>query len=239
MGVREIWLVRHGESVANVAAGRAELDGASVIDIAQRDADVPLTPLGKEQAAALGTWLAEHEPPTAVWCSPYLRARESARIALESAGLDLLPRIDERLRDRELGILDRVTSHGVASAFPDEAARRLHLGKFWYRPPGGESWADVALRLRSVLDEIDRDEGPVLIVAHDVVVSLVVYILLGLTESEILELAARRVVGNATVTRLTRDAGEWRLDGFAETGHLHAEDVPVTAHDEETNADVI
>ena len=35
--------------------------------------------------------------------------------------------------------------------YPDEAKRRDLLGKFYYRPPGGESWADVALRIRSVL----------------------------------------------------------------------------------------
>ena len=56
MGMREIWLVRHGESVANVAASRAELDGAAAIDIAQRDADVLeafLAGLPRDTAAAL------------------------------------------------------------------------------------------------------------------------------------------------------------------------------------------
>jgi broad specificity phosphatase PhoE len=239
MSVREIWLVRHGESVANVAAGRAERDGDPVIDIELRDADVPLTRLGEKQAAALGTWLADHEPPVAVWSSPYLRARETARIALSSAELPLTPRVDERLRDRELGVLDRVTSHGLIVNHPDEAARRRYLGKFWYRPPGGESWADVALRLRSVFEQIERGEGVVLVVAHDVVVTLAVSVLLGLEEHESLDLAARRAVGNATVTRLTRDGDAWRLDVYAAAGHLHEEDVPETAHDEETNADVI
>lgn len=237
--MREIWLVRHGESVANVAAGVAEADGALRIDIDLRDADVPLTPLGEEQAAALGGWLADHDSPDAVWCSPYLRARETARIALASAGLTLEPRIDERLRDRELGVLDRVTSHGLIATYADEAARRLHLGKFWYRPPGGESWADVALRLRSVLESIERGDGVVLVVAHDVVVTLAVYVLLGMSEAEIMDLANRRVVGNATVTRLRRRAEGWELTAFAETEHLHEEDVPTTAHEEESNADVL
>ncbi len=62
---------------------------------------------------------------------------------------------DERLRDRELGILDRLTRLGVKTRYPDEAERRLWLGKLYYRPPGGESWADVALRLRSILDELN------------------------------------------------------------------------------------
>jgi hypothetical protein len=36
------------------------------------------------------------------------------------------------------------------------AAARAFLGKFWHRPPGGESWADVALRLRTFLDTLGR-----------------------------------------------------------------------------------
>ena len=239
MGAREIWLVRHGESAANVAAGLAEAEGAELIDIDVRDADVPLTVLGEEQAAALGSWLADHAPPDAVWCSPYLRARETARIALSAASLPLTPRVDERLRDRELGILDRVTSHGLLANHPDEAARRRHLGKFWYRPPGGESWADVALRLRSVLEPIESGDGVALVVAHDVVVSLAVYVLLGMSEPEIMQLAAQRVVGNATVTRLIRRGDAWELTAFGDAEHLHEEAVPETAHEEETNADVL
>ena len=81
-------------------------------------------------------------------CSPYLRAVETARLAL---GAEAAVTIDERLRDRELGILDALTARGVDARLPQEAARRRWLGKFYYRPPGGEAWTDVALRLRSFL----------------------------------------------------------------------------------------
>lgn len=56
-GVAELVLVRHGESVGNVAARDAALAGADVIDLATRDPDTPLSALGERQAAALGTWL--------------------------------------------------------------------------------------------------------------------------------------------------------------------------------------
>jgi broad specificity phosphatase PhoE len=138
-----------------------------------------------------------------------------------------------------LGILDLLTSRGVRERYPDEAARRLRLGKFWYRPPGGESWADVALRLRSVLAEIVRADVPTLIVAHDVVVSLVVYVLCEMTEAEILALARERGVGNATVTTLTPEGEHWRVEGFAETRHLRAEEAPVTVHGEDPHVDVL
>jgi broad specificity phosphatase PhoE len=241
MAATEVWLTRHGESAGNVAAARAEASGDVRLGIELRDADVPLTATGVEQAEALGTWLAEQpEPPATVWSSPFLRAAETARLALASGGLETVPRTDERLRDRDLGILDLVSTHGIEQLHPEEWARRLRLGKFWYRPPGGESWADVALRLRSIAPEIVASEGPVLVVAHDVVVSLFVYVLCGMTEHELMDLVAGRPVGNATVTRLTFDGRAWRLDDFAAAGHLAAEDAPVTEHaEEEGHADVV
>lgn len=241
MAAGEIWLTRHGESVGNVAAALAERTGAGRLGLELRDADVPLTDVGREQAEALGTWLAEQPVrPSTVWASPFLRAHDTARIALDAAGMPPALRLDERLRDRDLGILDLVSTHGIETEHPEEWARRLRLGKFWYRPPGGESWADVALRLRSVLPEVVAGDGPVLVVAHDVVVSLIVYVLCGMTEPEIMHLVAGRAVGNATVTRLTRDGDAWTLDRFAQADHLAAEGAPVTAHaEEEGHADVV
>jgi hypothetical protein len=39
-------IVRHGQSTGNAAADQAERSGAEVIDITERDADVPLSPTG-------------------------------------------------------------------------------------------------------------------------------------------------------------------------------------------------
>ena len=50
MAVTRLWLVRHGESEGNVAASRAEREGSPVIALDARDADVELSPVGREQA---------------------------------------------------------------------------------------------------------------------------------------------------------------------------------------------
>ena len=237
-GLAELWLARHGESEANVAADRAEALGAEVIDVRNRDADVPLSAVGAEQARALGEWLGRTPPPDAVWSSPYLRAVETTRIALATAGRDARVTLDERLRDRELGILDALTSQGVEARYPTEAERRRWLGKYFYRPPGGESWADVALRLRSVLADLDaRFEGQrVLIVAHDAVIRLVAHVCLGWTEQEVLDHNLAHPIPNASITRLAhRDEG-WELVDFASSGHLVAEGAPVTEHAGDTDA---
>ena len=230
-------LVRHGESVGNVAATAAERAGLEVIDLETRDADTPLSRRGAEQAEALGTWLREHPQdsgPQVVWCSPYVRAVQTATIAVQAAGSPLVLRHDERLRDRELGILDLLTTAGVDARYPAEAARRRHLGKFYYRPPGGESWADLALRVRAFLSDLDRveDGRRVLVVAHDAVIMTVRYVCESLTEAEVLDLARHSPVRNAAVTHLVRagSGAGWTVTAFNEDAHLAREGAPVTTH---------
>lgn len=223
-------LVRHGESVGNVAAARAAAAGVDELELATRDADTPLSSRGAEQADALAGRVAELAP-TAVWCSPYLRAQQTAERALAGAGSSVLVRLDERLRDRELGILDRLTAAGVRRRYPVEHARRAELGKFYYRPPGGESWADVALRLRSWVRDLPAPVpgSTTLVVTHDAVISLVRYVLVPTTEADLLATAAGGI-RNASLTTFAHDRDGWRLVGLDDVEHLEASDAPVTQH---------
>ncbi|MBD1538906.1 histidine phosphatase family protein [Arthrobacter sp. S13_S34] len=236
-GAVELLLIRHGESEGNVAATDARMAGAEVIAVPARDADVNLSGTGQEQAKALGAALAriaEEFRPDAVVSSPYARAFQTAEIAVEAAGWPVKVQLDERLRDRELGILDRLTRLGVEKRYPEEAERREWLGKMYYRPPGGESWADVALRLRSVLDELNNlgSGHRVMLVCHDALIMLFRYVLEGMTEKELLDLAASTSVLNASITRFVRPAGEgpWTLESFNVADHLAEQGVTVTEH---------
>lgn len=231
MAVTELLLVRHGESIGNVAREEAESSGASSIAMPMRDADVPLSELGVQQARAVGRWLAEDPDrlPTAVWTSPYLRARQTAQTAL--AELPSAPplRQDERIRDRELGVLDLLTKRGVTDGFPAEAHRRSWLGKFYYRPPGGESWADVALRTRSLLaTEALRHDGERLVCfTHQAVVMVFRYVLEDLTETDLLDIDRGHQVANTSVTRYHRAAtGAFRLEEFNGVDHLAGDRTP-------------
>jgi broad specificity phosphatase PhoE len=227
--------VRHGESAANVAAARAEAAGVDRIDIPWRDADVPLTDTGREQAAALAA-VFTRRAPDAVWSSPYLRTRQTIELALPDAEPGFI-RFDERLRDRELGTLDLLTRRGVERLLPDEAVRKRRLGKLYYRPPGGESWADVALRLRSFLRDADADAeadgGFGLLAVHEAIAWLAVFVCTGLDEAALFDLIAGHVLANASITRLVRRDSTWRLDALGETQHLERHDAPVTRHEGE------
>jgi broad specificity phosphatase PhoE len=219
-----LYVVRHGESAGNVARDRAEASGLPVIDLATRDMDVPLSDLGERQAAALGRWigeLPEDERPNVVYASPYVRASTTARLALEAAGLvideDVTFVVDERLREREFGILDRLTRRGITERHPEQAEFRAHLGKFYHRPPGGESWADVILRLRSFIDTISREctGERILVVSHQVVVLMFRYVLEHLSEGEILGIDREHQLANCSVTSYELEEGD-------DTGRRHA-----------------
>jgi broad specificity phosphatase PhoE len=202
-----LWLVRHGQSQGNVARDAADEAGAHEIGIDMRDVDVPLSDLGFRQAEAAGRWFAALPPderPEVILSSPYVRAKQTAEAICKAGALAGGPArtmADERLREREFGIFDRLTTAGIRHKFPEEAAHRRRLGKFYHRPPGGESWADVVLRLRSMLNTINLHycDKRVLIVCHQVVVLCFRYILEELDEATILEIDTQADVLNCGI----------------------------------------
>jgi len=209
----KLWIVRHGESAGNVARERAYLARDPLINIPIRDPDVPLSELGLRQAQALGRWfgrMPETERPNVVLTSTYLRAHQTAdavKVEGGTATADLTFALDERLREKEFGVLDRLTRWGIESRYPEQAELRLGMGKFYHRPPGGESWCDVILRLRSVIDTLTREYvgERVLIVCHSVVVLCFRYLFERLTEEEILAIDHADEVANCAVTAYAFD----------------------------------
>jgi broad specificity phosphatase PhoE len=209
-----LWLMRHGQSAGNVARDLAEAGGLGMIDIAERDMDVPLSALGREQSQAIANWFAgldAADRPEHVLCSPYQRARQTAQAVLDEMqrrhGKAPPLVLDERLREKEFGILDRLTRHGIRARYPELDQQRGHVGKFYFRPPGGESWCDVVLRLRSVQDTLSREyrRARVLIVAHQVIVTCFRYLLEGLDEAQILAIDRAGDVPNCGVTDYVYD----------------------------------
>ena len=237
-----IWIVRHGESAGNVARDAAHAARQARIDIALRDVDVPLSDRGRHQSDALGRWFAElpvDARPNVLLVSPYLRARQTAERIQAQGGLAPnchTPAVDERLREKEFGILDRLTRYGIEQEHPEQAEFRSILGKFYHRPPGGESWCDVILRLRSMLDTMSLHHGGrrVLIVGHQVVVLCLRYLFENLDEYGILAIDREGDVPNCGITEYDFDpaqgpAGELTLRRYNFTAPMEREGAPVTA----------
>ncbi|MCW2815922.1 MAG: histidine phosphatase family protein [Nocardioides sp.] len=230
-GPAELVLVRHGESVGNRADAAARDAGAEELDLSARDADVELSDTGREQAQALGRWLADRDGaalPTAAVASPYRRAADTAALAL--AGLDAPLDHDERLRERDLGVLDGLTGAGIRARHPAEAARRERLGKFYYQPPSGESWADVALRVRGLLQDlrVGHDGERLWLFTHQAVIMAFRYVLEGLDEAEVLDLDRQVRIPNASVTTYVRSGAHLELTAFADTTAVDRLDVETT-----------
>ena len=242
MWPERLWLVRHGQSAGNVARDLAEASRLPLIDIQTRDADTPLSDVGREQSLALGRWFADQRPedrPEFVLASPYVRARQTAELIAQALHLPTRAPtmlIDERLREKEFGILDRYTVHGIRSKFPELDELRRRVGKFYFRPPGGESWCDVILRLRGMTDMITREYGGrrVLIVAHQVIVSCFRYLLEHLDEAAVLAIDRAADVPNCSVTTFRYDdamepRGGMRLESANVVTPVERSEAPVTA----------
>ncbi|WP_314038560.1 histidine phosphatase family protein [Dietzia sp. CH92] len=242
-------LIRHGQSIGNVADDRARAAGAHRLDLDHRDADTPLSEAGTDQARAVGRWLGElpEEVRPTVWLtSPYRRAADTASLALEAAGgagggagggATLLT--DERLRERDLGILDGYTGRGIRERYPEEAERRDRIGKFYYRPPGGESWTDVLLRVRYLLTDLRQQYAGerVCVFSHQAVIMCFRVALEQMAEKDVLTVDREDPLPNCSVTtyRLAAEgptgsgAGErLQLERYADTTAVERADAPTT-----------
>jgi ribonuclease H / adenosylcobalamin/alpha-ribazole phosphatase len=234
-----LWIVRHGQSAGNVARDLASASNEDRIPISQRDVDVPLSALGAEQAQALGRWFAQaaaEDLPDVLLCSPYVRARQTAELFRSVGGARADEAIcgDERLREKEFGILDGLTVSGIHHLQPEQAEFRRLLGKFYHRPPGGESWCDVILRLRSLMDTVSLHYAGrrVMIFAHQVVVLCLRTIIENLDEATILAIDRQGDVANCGVTEYRHvqgvRGGTLDLVHYNVTAPVEAEGTPIT-----------
>jgi broad specificity phosphatase PhoE len=141
-----LWLVRH-------APTRDNLDG---VVMGQRD--TPPTSYGLSAAAGLGVGVTFAQAVS----SDARRAQETARAIAPGAEL----RLDERLRERFFGEWEGRGKRELRKARPDAftagGAIRLDAD-----PPGGEPLPALMARVHAALAELDGDDGPVLVVAHN------------------------------------------------------------------------
>lgn len=160
-----LYLVRHGETAHN-------RDG---IGLGRKD--VPLNDLGRQQAAALATLLAEVSFDAA-FASPLSRAVETAKIIVAGR----VPVV------RHTGLLELDVGETEGLPFLEMRERYVGFLEQWRGPgghlarmPGGERMADVDERVAGFLEELAKtDHDAVLVVAHNFVVKALICRLLAL-----------------------------------------------------------
>ncbi len=195
-------LARHGETLPN---RRGVLLG--------RD-DPGLTDRGRSQAQALAAWVADHGV-TRVVSSPLGRCRDTAVPIAEMCSLDVVT--DDRLVELDYGDWEGRSFADI----PDDASARWRSDAR-FRPPGGESLADVQERVGDWCRELaaSDEESTVVAVSHvSPIKAAVVWALAAEPEA-----AWRMWIEVASVTRLGLRSDGGVLLGFNERAHLDALD---------------
>jgi broad specificity phosphatase PhoE len=152
--VATIYLARHGRTAYN-------LEGRF-----QGHLPVPLDATGRAQAAELAQRALAHDFAS-LWCSPLLRARETADAVALCTGLD--PREDARLVETDAGDWTDLTFAEVNEREPSAFAAFL-AGDQRFAFPGGESFAHQQERVAEAMNEIARGPLPALVVCHGMVI---------------------------------------------------------------------
>jgi broad specificity phosphatase PhoE/ribonuclease HI len=123
-----------------------------------------LTDLGRRQAEAAAEYLASKGGISAVISSPLQRAYDTAAAAAKALGLEVT--VDEDLIETDFGTWEGKTFAEARQADPDIHTRWLRDTSV--TPPGGESFDDVAVRVRRARNRIvaEHAESTVLVVSH-------------------------------------------------------------------------
>lgn len=213
----DLVLVRHGESESNVyqhAVDRGEAFGYPKKFSAVRDVDVRLTSAGREQARKTGVYLAQKFGSfSACYVSPFRRTRQTFEEIIqgyepkERERMLADARYDYRLKEKHHGSIAFHSKEQVRKKYPEEWRRRQVEGKFDYRPLGGESWDDVALRIHVFLGTVfrDRPDQKVLVVSHSVVIHLFRFLLSRLSQEEIVRIADTENLSNCAIAHYQFD----------------------------------
>lgn len=156
-----IFLIRHAESIANAnhqLAGRM---------------DYALTEQGKQDASILAAELTSQQPIDRIWCSPLLRAQQTAAPFMLAANAPM--RIDDRLLEQHMGRFSGLSYTEVENDSGYCANRAARWD--WVPEGGGESYRMIAVRVQSFFSDLRNDcrqDGlrSVLLVTHAVTLRL-------------------------------------------------------------------
>jgi glucosyl-3-phosphoglycerate phosphatase len=207
----ELVLVRHGDTVWS---GTGRFTG---------HLDVPLSPRGRGQAAAVAACLTERTPH-AVLCSDLSRASDTARAIASAHGACAVA--DTRLREEHLGYWQGLTREDVAIKYPAGYARWLtgDVGTF----DGREGLAATADRaVTAILEAMPADHapaGPLIVVTHCNTAMGIMGRLLQVPAANWPQISSLRPAHWAVLSRSTLSRST--LPGTATTWRLLAHDRP-------------
>lgn len=190
--IEQLVLVRHGETVHNVAG------------IAQGWNDSALSERGREQVQSLAARLSAMKP-TEIYTSPLGRAVATAELIADACALDVTP--VEDLREMSYGRWEGRSFLDVRREDPDAYTR--WIGNPDEQCPGGESHNDVLRRMQRAFAEIEANGGGrrprrVVVVTHGTAIRIGATALLSLPVTAARSLAQDNASMNVFVWRADR-----------------------------------
>lgn len=208
-----IFLIRHGESQANVEKS---------LHKTLPDHEIALSSRGMEQprfaAEKLKDWIGKNPIKFRVWNSPYRRTRDTAQRFCEALGEEYI--LDTRehvlLCEQQFGIFDGLSDREIEDRFPSEFHHwnlcKKHNGKFWARYPMGESPFDAATRIHQAFGTFHRDEiENIVVVCHGTVVKLFEMMWLHKSPEWFAE---RKTIGNCGIMLIRNKTSTCLFPGF-------------------------
>lgn len=220
-----IYLMRHGETDWNKRG------------CFQGQADVPLNDYGRELARITSEALKDVNFEAA-FCSPLIRAVETAEIMLEGRqaprGQNQVPKgnsisqgkhrvplmVDERLKEFNFGAGEGCHIAGMRSDPTQPLYYLLNDPKHYVPPEGGETLEEIYKRSSSFMEErilpLEKQYETILIVAHGVMNRSIINPIAGISVENFWEIQMR----NCTVSILSLKDGKFQVE---EKGRIYYE----------------
>lgn len=201
-----LMLVRHGATNHSLAKRFSGAGGA----------DLPLAEIGRHQARTAAALVESRGGADVIVSSPLLRTRETSQALADRLRADVVVR--DEFRECAFGQWDGSTFAEARDRWPDEID--AWLASVDFAPPGGESFAQVAQRVRQGLAELTQEYAGqrVVVVAHVTPIKVIV----GETVGAPLESLYRmEIVPGSVSTAAWFADGNSSLRGLNEVGPEH------------------
>ncbi len=201
------YLVRHAQTAWN---GENRIQGHS---------DIPLSPLGEQQAQHLGRWFASRHV-RGIFTSALQRSRQTAQAIATGNGHGVNPIVEPHLAEIHLGTWEGLTPVEVDARFAN-AYQQWRVRPSSVVIPGGEPLAAFRERVRQALARVleGAGEGEYVVVSHGGVIAALLADLL----SADYDLLMRRLrLDNAGVTAVEFGSGLPHVLWVNATSHLDA-----------------
>ncbi|HEY9756831.1 MAG TPA: histidine phosphatase family protein [Oculatellaceae cyanobacterium] len=196
-------VLRHGQTPPNMMIETPT--DAHFYPVTGADTTIGMTVFGVEQVVEAAEFIVKFLGKLRlkrIFCSQFYRTRQTALLVQKALPYHPPVREDKRIAKRGYGDFWNITYAGVKALYPEEYAKFMEVGSYMYRPPGGENYPDLKVRLESfIADEIEGSDDNICISGHAAGVLMLEQMLLGeLTNYELVERYDNIAVLNATVT---------------------------------------